>query len=56
MLPNVPGFLVQAGFVEADSVADVWEQVYTYAWFVGFLVSGAVHTIGMLTTPSHRRS
>ncbi len=56
VLPNVPGFLVQAGFVEADSVADVWEQIYTYAWFVGFLVSGAVHTMGMLSTASHRRS
>jgi len=47
VLPNVPGFLGQAGFVSADSVSDLWEQVYTYAWFVGFFVSGAIHALGM---------
>jgi NCS1 family nucleobase:cation symporter-1 len=45
VLPNIPGFLAQAGFVE--SVPAVFESLYTYAWFVGFLLSGAVYTLGM---------
>ncbi|MDP6762914.1 MAG: NCS1 family nucleobase:cation symporter-1 [Planctomycetota bacterium] len=43
--PNVPGFLAEAGFV--DSVPALFASVYTYAWFVGFALAGAVYTIGM---------
>ncbi len=43
--PNVPGFLAQAGFVE--SVPAIFESIYTYAWFVGFLISAAVYTVAM---------
>jgi NCS1 family nucleobase:cation symporter-1 len=39
--PNVPGFLAAAGLV--GGVAPVWSQVYTYAWFVGFLLSGGLY-------------
>ncbi len=41
VLPNVPGFLAAAGFV--DGVADFWTTLYTYAWFVGFGISGLVY-------------
>jgi len=41
--PNVPGFLAAAGIV--DSVAPLWAQVYTYAWFVGFLLAGGVYWV-----------
>ena len=43
--PNVPGFLAQAGFV--DSVPALFESIYTYAWFVGFLISGGLYVLGM---------
>ncbi|MAF65874.1 MAG: nitrate reductase [Planctomycetes bacterium] len=43
--PNVPGFLAEAGLVA--SVPAVFASVYTYAWFVGFLLSGALYTVGM---------
>ncbi|MGE0784044.1 MAG: NCS1 family nucleobase:cation symporter-1 [Sandaracinaceae bacterium] len=41
VLPNVPGFLAQAGAIE--SVHPVLAQIYTYAWFVGFGVSAAAY-------------
>lgn len=41
VLPNVPGFLKAAGFV--DSVPAIFEQLYTYAWFVGFGIAGVLY-------------
>lgn len=43
ILPNLPGFLFVAGGLE--SVAPLFQQIYTYAWFVGFIVSAAVYVI-----------
>lgn len=43
--PNLPGFLKAAGAIE--QVPAVFEQIYTYAWFVGFLIAAAVYWIGM---------
>ncbi len=45
--PNVPGFLVQAGLLGKEAVPMFFQSVYTYAWFVGFFLSGAVYFIGM---------
>ena len=45
VLPNVPGFLHQAGFIE--TAPDFFQSIYTYAWFVGFLLSGALYTLLM---------
>ena len=41
VLPNVPGFLQAAGFVESVPVA--FATIYTYAWFVGFVVAGGIY-------------
>jgi NCS1 family nucleobase:cation symporter-1 len=41
--PNLPGFLAQAGFVE--SVPACFESIYTYAWFVGFLLSALLYVV-----------
>ncbi|HIG10793.1 MAG: NCS1 family nucleobase:cation symporter-1 [bacterium] len=41
--PNLPGFLAQAGFVE--SVPAFFESIYTYAWFVGFLLSALLYVV-----------
>jgi nucleobase:cation symporter-1, NCS1 family len=40
VLPNVPGFLTTTKMISTDSVASWISQVYHYAWFVGFFVSG----------------
>ncbi len=41
VLPNLPGFLKVAGFV--DSVPAVFESIYSYAWFVGLFIAGALY-------------
>lgn len=49
ILPNVPGFLHVAGGLE--SVPAIFDTIYTYAWFVGFFVSGAVYYgLNMITS------
>ena len=56
VLPNVPGFLKSAhvigwsgGVMEPKSFFDA---IYVYAWFTGFLLSGALYLAGMrLLTP-----
>ncbi len=48
VIPNMPGFLHAAGAVE--EVAPIWDQIYTYAWFVGFLLAGAIYFIAMRAT------
>ncbi len=43
ILPNVPGFLLTIGVMGKD-VVPLWiSDLYNYAWFVGFLVSGFVY-------------
>jgi len=49
ILPNVPGFLVTIKAIAPDAVP-VWiAQLYNYAWFVGFLVSGIAYMLLMQT-------
>jgi len=48
VLPNIMGFLHAAGVLE--SVAPVWDTIYTYAWFVGFLLAGVIYYAGMQLT------
>jgi NCS1 family nucleobase:cation symporter-1 len=43
ILPNVPGFLVQVELLGPDTVPPFFQTLYTYAWFVGFIISGAVY-------------
>ena len=50
VIPNLPGFLHAAGAVE--SVPAIWDTIYTYAWFVGFLLAGAIYLIGMRLAPA----
>jgi nucleobase:cation symporter-1, NCS1 family len=40
---NVPGFIAEAVPGMKDAVPGFWRTLYTYAWFVGFLLSGALH-------------
>jgi NCS1 family nucleobase:cation symporter-1 len=48
-LPNLPGFLKAAGAV--DAVPAPFETIYTYAWFVGFALAGALYLLGMRLLP-----
>jgi len=47
ILPNVPGFLLTIHVIDPGTVP-VWiSQLYHYAWFVGFLVSGFIYYAAM---------
>jgi NCS1 family nucleobase:cation symporter-1 len=45
--PNVPGFLTTIKVIEADAVPAWITGLYSYAWFVGFFMSGAVYLLLM---------
>jgi nucleobase:cation symporter-1, NCS1 family len=45
VLPNLPGFLQAAGFV--DGVPAVFTTIYTYAWFVGLALAAAAYLLLM---------
>ena len=47
IIPNVPGFLVTVKLLPADAIASWIEDLYNYAWFVGFIVSGIVYRLLM---------
>ena len=45
VVPNIPGFLEAAGLV--GDVPAVFSILYTYAWFVGFAISGGLYWLLM---------
>jgi NCS1 family nucleobase:cation symporter-1 len=45
VLPNLPGFLQAAGFVEG--VPAFFITIYSYAWFIGLFISGIVYYVLM---------
>jgi len=54
ILPNVPGFLVTIKLISTDSVP-VWiSNLYHYAWFVGFFVSGILYILLMRRTTIYK--
>ena len=54
ILPNVPGFLVTIKIISPASVP-VWiSNLYHYAWFVGFFVSGILYILLMRRTTIYK--
>lgn len=53
VLPNIPGFAHKAGIV--DSVRPMWDHVYAHAWFVGFVLGGALYWALMQANPGARK-
>ncbi len=47
ILPNVPGFLLTIKVIGADAVPAWIAELYNYAWFVGFFVSGTIYYLAM---------
>jgi nucleobase:cation symporter-1, NCS1 family len=47
ILPNVPGFFVQVKLIGETSMPAWIIHLYSYAWFVGFFVSGIVYMLLM---------
>ncbi len=48
VLPNVPGFLHSTHVIEGD--LKLWDELYVYAWFTGFLLAAAVYWVMRRTT------
>jgi NCS1 family nucleobase:cation symporter-1 len=48
VLPNVPGFLHQAGAFGDGVVPAFFDTIYTYAWFVGVVLGGGIYLAGMM--------
>jgi NCS1 family nucleobase:cation symporter-1 len=47
ILPNLPGFLLQVKLISSTAFPAWISQLYNYAWFVGFFVSGTVYLVMM---------
>lgn len=45
--PNLPGFLHAALPGQFADVAQLWRDIYTYAWFVGLVIAGLVYAVLM---------
>ena len=50
ILPNVPGFLATIKVVSTEAMPAWINDLYHYAWFVGFLVSGTIY-LAMMRRP-----
>jgi NCS1 family nucleobase:cation symporter-1 len=47
ILPNVPGFLTTIGAINIEAIWSWLSGLYSYAWFVGFFVSGTTYLLMM---------
>jgi NCS1 family nucleobase:cation symporter-1 len=56
ILPNVPGFLITIKLISPDVVPAWITNLYHYAWFVGFFVSGILYILLMRSVklPLHK--
>ena len=56
ILPNVPGFLVQVKLISSGVFPGWIDQLYHYAWFVGFIVSGIIYWLFMKGSVSRQEA
>jgi NCS1 family nucleobase:cation symporter-1 len=54
VLPNIPGFLVTVGLVNATVFPSWLTGLYNYAWFTGFFVAGGCYCLFMLPRTAHQ--
>ncbi|QQS16452.1 MAG: NCS1 family nucleobase:cation symporter-1 [Neisseriales bacterium] len=47
VLPNIPGFLGAAFPASFTNIPSIFNNIYTYAWFVGLLISSTIYWVGM---------
>lgn len=45
VLPNIPGFLLQVKLIDSTAFPAWISDLYNYAWFVGFFVSGIFYIV-----------
>ena len=56
VLPNLPGFLHTAFPLAFPHVAEIFQTLYTYAWFVGLALAAVVYGLLMKLRKSPRAS
>jgi len=49
VVPNIVGFLHATRILTPPARPDIWDEIYPYAWFVGFAVAFGVYLAGMIT-------
>ncbi len=55
ILPNLPGFIRSVtGAVKSPEDKIFWDELYVYAWFVGFFLSAGLYWAGMKLLPARR--
>ena len=47
IIPNIPGFLLTVKLISNDAFPSWISNLYHYAWFVGFAVSGLIYYLLM---------
>ncbi len=47
IIPNIPGFLLQIKLISSTAFPGWVSNLYHYAWFVGFIVSGIIYILMM---------
>jgi len=47
IIPNIPGFLLQIKLISSTAFPEWVSNLYHYAWFVGFFVSGIIYILLM---------
>jgi NCS1 family nucleobase:cation symporter-1 len=55
IIPNVPGFLATIKVISPDAVSQWISNLYNYAWFVGFFVSGISYILMMRTSAAGKK-
>lgn len=53
VVPNIPGFL-NAATNGSYEVAEIYKEIYTYAWFVGLFVAGLSYALIQMLFPAKR--
>src|SRR6202158_1893483 len=54
IIPNVPGFLKSAHVLSGPE--NIFDTIYVYAWFIGFLVAGGIYLAGTRCAPTRRQA
>ena len=56
IVPNLPGFLLQIKVISPNLFPWWISDLYNYAWFVGFFVSGGVYLLLMKPVANYQKN
>jgi nucleobase:cation symporter-1, NCS1 family len=56
ILPNIPGFLATIGVIPKEKLPPIFLTLYSYAWFVGFLIAFVLYALLRSLAPTAKPS